>query len=82
MDTIFLVLTIVLASGIETWHERTALAAVCHGRALVLAQKAAARGWSIRYSCSKSIVGERLPREAGLIDAKSRLGRLRTLVTH
>jgi hypothetical protein len=56
METTFLVLTIFFANSIETWHERTAFAAVCHGQALQMAQKAAAQGWSIRYSCNKSIV--------------------------
>lgn len=60
MDTTFLVLTIIFANGIETWHEATTLDAVCQGRALQMAQRAAARGFSVRYSCTKSIVGNRL----------------------
>lgn len=65
MDTVFLILTIIFANGTETWHERTMFDAVCHGRALQMAQRAAARGLSIRYSCSKSIVGDRLPAKQG-----------------
>jgi hypothetical protein len=53
------VLTILFANSIETWHERTAFAAVCHGQALLLAQRAAEKGWSIRYSCSKAAVMNR-----------------------
>ena len=52
MDITFLALTIIFANGFETWHERTALAVVCHGQALLLARKAAAKGWSIRYSAN------------------------------
>jgi len=56
METTFLVFTILFANSIETWHEQTAFAAVCHGQALLLAQRAAEKGWSIRYSCSKAAV--------------------------
>ena len=65
MHATFLVLTIISSNGIETWHERTSVAALCHGHALLLAQKAAARGSSVRYSCKRSIVVAGLRHRAG-----------------
>ena len=64
MDATLLVLTIIFANGIETRHERTAFPAICHGQALHMAKRAAARGWTIRYSCTKSIVGNLSPAKA------------------
>ena len=49
-----------LANGIETWHERTLFDAVCHGRALRLAQHGAARGWVDPLLVSQVDVGNRL----------------------
>ena len=51
MPTI-LVVTFVLASGIEThWTERNESVAVCHARAVELASWAASQGVEIRYGC-------------------------------
>ena len=67
MDTTFLVVTIIFANGysMPLAMERTVFDAVCHGRALHWTQFAAAKGESVRYSCRKSILGDRMPAKEG-----------------
>ena len=56
MKPAFLIITFLTPGGAETqWTEQAEAAAVCHGRALELAEWAASQGVHVRYSCLKGL---------------------------
>ena len=56
MKPALLMITFLTPGGAETqWTEQVGAAAVCHGRALELAEWAASQGVRIRYSCLKDL---------------------------
>ena len=56
MKPALLMITFLTPGGGETrWTEQTGMIAVCHSRALELAEWAASQGVRIRYSCLKDI---------------------------
>jgi hypothetical protein len=59
MSTALLMIIFLTPGGGETrWTETTGAIAVCHSRALELAEWAASQGVRIRYSCRKQIAVE------------------------
>jgi hypothetical protein len=56
MKPALLLITFLTPGGSETrWTEQTGTTAVCHGRALELAEWAASRGVRVRYSCQNEL---------------------------
>ena len=66
MDWTMLLIVIIATDGQDRpWSQRFVFGAVCHGEAVAMARRAAERGWSVRYECQKTIVGDRLPAKEG-----------------
>lgn len=56
MKSALLMITFLIPGGGETqWTEHTGMIAVCHSRALELAEWAASQGIPIRYSCLQDL---------------------------